>query len=657
MYKHVSNNSELQPIKFGKVNFTDGFWQTRIDRASDVSLSTLWELLADEDEGHVLQNLQIAAGLAEGEFAGVSWADAWMAKWLEAAAVVSSQTDDKELDKKIDEMIELLAKVQAPDGYLASQTVARGEGRFVDTHYHELYTMGHMLTAGVTHYRLTGKDNFLTIAKKIGDFVTELYSGEVTRHMTYFPFNPSIIMGLVELYRATEDKKYLDAAQGFVDRRGSAPRQWGDDVLHEWMGGDLCQDRVPLRKENEMVGHSVLSTYLYCGAADVVAETGEKKLFDALKRIWHNYTERKMFLNGGACAASFGVTNRKLGGHVIDVVHEAAGDDYYLPNALSYNETCAQIGAFMWASRMNNIEPDASYGDVMEQILYSGVLAGVDLTGNNWFYRNILRWHGGAAGPYDEDHKRYTCIRFKPGREAICCPTNILRTEVEFGNYLYSTKDNELWVHHYAANSLETILQDGTEVKLSQATDYPWNGSIKITIETSARFTLQLRIPAWVKNASVVINNEKMAIAGIPGSYLELTRRWQAGDCINLLLPMAPRMIIGNPLVEETRGQVAFMRGPVVYCLEAHELPNNVPLHEICIPRDIKITGHYEPELLGSVIVLEGRAMRMKQGDWKHQLYKELSAETLTPIDIRLIPYYTWANRGIAAMSVWLPLG
>jgi DUF1680 family protein len=657
MYKHVSKNSMLQPIQFGGVTFNDGFWKTRIDRASEVSLSTLWNLLADEDKGHVLQNLQIAAGSAKGEFAGVSWADAWMAKWLEAATVVATKNNDKELDNKIDEMIELLAKAQAPDGYLASQTVSRGEGRFVDTHYHELYTMGHMLTAAVTHYRLTGKDNFLTVAKKIGDFVTNLYSGEVTRHMIYFPFNPTIIMGLVELYRVTEDKKYLDAAQGFVDRRGSAPRQEQEKLLHDWMGGDLCQDRIPLRQESEMVGHSVLSTYLYCGAADIVAETGEKELFDALKRIWHNYTERKMFLNGGACAASNGVTNRKAGGNVVDVVHEAAGDDYYLPNALSYNETCAQIGAFMWASRMLNIEPEASYGDVMEQIIYSGVLSGVDLTGDNWFYRNMLRWHGGDEGPYDEEHSFYTCIRFKPGRQAICCPTNMLRTEIEFGNYLYSNKDHELWVHHYAANSLEATLQDGTEVKISQATDYPWDGNIKITIENSANFTLKLRIPAWAKAASVMINDEKMNIMVTPGTYLELNRDWQSGDVINLELPMSPRMIVANPLVEETRGQVAFMRGPVVYCLEGHELPNDVPLHEICIPRDIKLTSRHEPELLKGVTVIDGIATWKDQGDWSHQLYKELNDEPLHRVKISLIPYYAWANRGVAAMSIWLPLG
>jgi len=653
-------HAKLKSVGIGTTLLTGGFWAVRQRRAHEVPLPCLWDLLADPDEGHVLQNLRIAAGLEEGEFAGVHWDDAWMAKWLEAAAVIAATTGDAELDRQVDDAIDLLAKVQDADGYLASQTQANGEERFTDPHYHELYTMGHLLTAAVVHHRMTGKTNFLEVARKIGDFVAEKFSGDLPREMVYFPFNPSIIMGLSELFRETGKKHYLDAAQGFIDRRGSAPKRWRERLLHDWMGTDMCQDRVPLRDESEMVGHSVLNTYLYAGTADVVAETGEKALFDALKRIWANHTERKMFINGGACALSNGISKRGVygKGQWVDPVHEAAGDEYWLPNALSYNETCAQIGVFMWAWRMLTLDPDPGYADVMEQTLYSGILSGVGLDGVSWFYRNFLRWHGGENGPYTHGHKRYTCVRFQPGRAAICCPTNLLRTEAEYQAYLYTVTDDALWLHHYAANTLETELPDGTRVALAQETDYPWSGEIRLTLGavTGSAFALKFRIPAWAEGATLQVNGEATDAPPLPGTYAEIHRSWQPGDVIDLTLPMEPRLMMAHPLVEECRNQVAVLRGPVLYCLESLDLPEDVPIHEILLPRNIALAARHEPGLLDGVTVLEGTAKRLPQGDWNGALYKTAPPTEPETVPIRLIPYYAWANRGIAAMTVWMPV-
>ena len=654
-------HAKLRSIGLADVRCTGGFWADRQRQAHEVTLPRLWELLADPEEGHVLQNLRIAAGLEDGEFAGVHWDDAWMAKWLEAAAVIFASTGDADLDRQMDEAIDLLAKAQAPDGYLASQTQANGEERLSDPHYHELYTMGHMLTAAVVHRRMTGKTNFLDIARKIGDFVSETFSGEVPRDMVRFPFNPTIIMGLAELFRETGEPRYLEAAQGFVDRRGSAPKRWGERLLHEWMATDMCQDRVPLRQENEMVGHSVLSTYLYAGAADVYTESGEQALFDALKRIWRNHTERKMFINGGACALSAGISKRGIygSGQWVDRVHEAAGEEYYLPNALSYNETCAQIGVFMWAWRMLAVEPDAGYVDVMEQTLYSGILSGIGLDGASWFYRNFLRWHGGEFGPYTHGHKRYTCVRFQPGRQAICCPTNLLRTEAEFHGYLYTVSDETLWLHHYGANTLSTSLPSACPVELTQETDYPWDGNIRLTFGDvgSAPFAMKLRIPGWAEDATLTVTGSEVDVELTPGTYAEVRRSWQAGDVVELHLPMRPRLMIAHPLVEELRNQVAVMRGPVLYCLESHDLPEGVPTCEVSIPRDIKLTSRHMLDLLGGVTVLEGTALRVAQGDWTNRLYRPLPFIAPQPIPLRLIPYYAWANRGVAEMTVWMPVG
>jgi DUF1680 family protein len=467
-------------------------------------------------------------------------------------------------------------------------------------------------------------------------------------------------MGLAELFRETGERRYLEAALGVIDRRGSAPRRWGEHPLHDWMGGDHCQDRIPLREESEMVGHSVLSTYLYAGAADVVAETGEQALFDALRRIWRNHTERKMFINGGACALNVGLSKRDgYGkGQWVDPVHEAAGEEYFLPNALSYNETCAQIGVFMWAWRMLALDPDPGYADVMEQTLYSGILAGIGLDRTSWFYRNVLRWHGGEHGPYTHGHKRYTCVRFQPGRQAICCPTNLLRTEAEFHGYLYTVSTAALWLHHYAASDLDTRLPGGGRVALSQETAYPWDGVIRLTFAAAdaGAFALNLRIPAWAEGATLTVNGAAAAIDPAPGTYAGIRRAWRPGDVVELILPMEPRLLAAHPLVEECRNQTAVLRGPVLYCLESHDLPADVPVHEVCLPRDIVLSARHEPDFLNGVTVLEGTARRQRQGDWTGRLYRPLPRTPPEAIPIRLIPYYAWANRGVGAMTVWMPV-
>lgn len=656
----ASPHAELQGVGLADARITGGFWAARQQQACAVTLPHLWDRLADPGAGHVLTNLRIAAGLEDGEFGGVHWADAWMGKWLEAAVVAWEATSDADLEAQMDEAIALLAEVQAPDGYLASQTQANGEERFQDPHYHELYTMGHLVTAAVVHHRLTGKTSFLDIARRIGDCVHERYSGEVTRDMVYFPFNPSIIMGLVELYRETREARYLDAAQGFIDRRGTAGKRWKEQLLHDWMGTDLCQDRIPLRNESEMVGHSVLSTYLYAGAADAVAETGDRELWDALQRIWRNYTQHKMFINGGACACADGLSARGDFGKSrwVDVVHEAAGPEYFLPNALSYNETCAQIGVFMWAWRMLAIEPAGEYADVMEQTIYSGVLAGISLDGASWFYRNFLRWHRVEGGPYRYQHKRHTSTRFQPGPQAICCPTNLLRTVAEFHAYLYTVSESALWVHHYATSDLTARVPDGGPVSLTQETDYPWDGAVRITLTDAPgdEFSVKLRIPGWAEGATVSVNGANAGVEAKPGTYADIRRQWETGDMIDLNLPMQPRLMMAHPLVEELRNQVAVLRGPILYCLESHDLPDGVPAHEVHVQRDIELTAEHVPGLLGGVTVLKGTARRWPQGSWEGALYKPLPQAPLEPVPITLIPYYAWANRGQGEMTVWLPM-
>ncbi|MFW6163472.1 MAG: glycoside hydrolase family 127 protein, partial [Planctomycetota bacterium] len=498
--------------------------------------------------------------------------------------------------------------------------------------------MGHLLTAACIHHRATGKDSFLAVARKLADYLYGVFQPRPKR-LALYGWNPSNIMGLVELYRETDEKRYLKLADIFVTMRGSAPAPKG-----ERHPGDQNQNHVPLREETKAVGHAVTAAYLYCGAADVVAETGDQELMAALDRIWHNVTERKMSVTGGIGALHHGVSERG------DKVHEAFGPDYHLPNRSAYNETCANIANAMWNWRMLALTGDATYADVMERVLYNSMLSAWGLDGRSYFYTNTLA-RGGPDVPLlrNDTPRRWEVFR------CYCCPPSVARTVAKLGAWAYSRADDGLWVHLYGGNTLATKLPDGSPLKLTQTTDYPWDGKISIVIEETqgGEFALRLRIPGWADGATVRLNGEPVDEEARPGSYATLRREWRAGDRVELSLPMGVQLMAAHPLVEACRGKVAVMRGPVVYCLESPDLPEGVRLAQIAVPGDIALTPRHEPELLGGVTVLEGEAVVRAIGD---ALYREATPARRRTARIRLIPYYAWANRGQSEMAVWLPL-
>ncbi|MBM4081583.1 MAG: glycoside hydrolase family 127 protein, partial [Planctomycetes bacterium] len=371
---------KLRSVDLRSVRWTSGFWAERFKQCAEVTLPHQWALLSDPQKGHALTNLRIAAGLETGEFKGTHWQDEWVYKWLEAASVVWAMTADAELERRMDEAIDAISKAQQPDGYIATQITVRGWKRFQHISHHELYVMGHLLTAACLHHRLTGKTSFLDVAKKVGDFLHKTFMPRDPAFV-HFDVNPSYIMGAVELYRTTGDRRYLDLANVFISNRGSQPRPPQSAVGGDAFGGtDLNQDRVPLRQETEVVGHAVFFTYLYAGAADAYMETGDKTLLDAVERLWHDLTERKMYVTGGVCPVHKGLSlrwipPRPVGGgsselvgawtKSSDDVHEAAGAEFDLPSATAYNETCSQIGNLMWNWRMLAINGEARHADMM----------------------------------------------------------------------------------------------------------------------------------------------------------------------------------------------------------------------------------------------------------------------------------------------------
>ena len=646
----VGSFLKLSSIDVGQVCWTEGFWGAKFDLCRKVMLSSMRRALDVPENGAVFRNFYVAAGLVEGDHLGTDWSDGDCYKWMEAVSHVYGVTRDPVLDQTLDELIEVIAQAQDDDGYICTQTQLNlAKDRWQVRRYHELYNMGHLMTAACVHHRVTGKESFLQVAVKLADHLYQVFSPR-SSHLAAFGWNPSNIMGLVDLYRTTGEPRHLELADIFVTMRGSHPwplTPFGTPAHDDPNPGDQNQNRVPFRNESYAVGHAVTATYLYCGVSDVYAETGEQALWDALERVWHDVVEKKMYLTGGVCPLHQGVSMRG------DPVHEAFDLPYHLHNASAYNETCANIGNAMWNWRMLNLTADAKYADVMEQVIYNSGLSGVSIDGKRFCYTNPLRWHGARHErlSHDTPERWFT-------HNCYCCPPQVVRTIAGMHNWAYSRSPEGIWVHLYGGSRLETELTDGLTVALDQETDYPWDGSIRITLERvpGTAFALMLRIPLWVCVPSLRINGEPVSVALEPGSYVSLERRWAAGDVVELELPMPARLVGAHPKVEEARNQAAVMRGPVVYCIESVDLPQDLAMSGIHLARDTRFQARYDADLLGGVVVLEGKGRYLDTEIQGGALYGGLEGKTAETVSLRMIPYYAWNNRGETEMTVWLPL-
>lgn len=637
-----SPHIRLKSVDFTSVQWTKGFWGDRFRMIQEDTLAHLGQLA--ESSG-AIRNLEIAAGLKTGSYSGGgnNWMDAWVYKWIEAAAAVYAVSRDAQLDRRMDALISIIAQAQESDGYIASQNTVRQRPRFQEPQHHEVYVMGHLLSAACIHHRLVGKSNLLNVARRTGDFLHQAYKGKNPK-LAHFPLNPSVVMGAVDLYRVTREPRYLELANTVIDMRGAFAG-----------GSDLNQDRIPLRKEKEVVGHAVFYTYLYAGAADAYMETGDTQLLSTLERLWQDLTDHKLYITGGTCALYRGLSIRQGNTYGADIVHEAVGAPYHLPKTPAYNETCGQVGHFMWNSRMLAISGQARYADMMERQMYNGFLPGIGIEGKDFVYTNPLRWHGHEQELWAQDslvrHQPAAPKPHQPGSHfGTCCPSNVLRTLAEMQHYFYSVNGKDLWIHQYGGNKF-----NNSAYRLEQRTDYPWKGQVDITVQQApSDGTIHLRIPAWAKGYSLHINQKPVNTQGQTGTHVKLQRVWASGDKIKLHLPLKVRMMRAHRKVDATHNQVALQRGPLVYCLESTDLPQGVDVAEILIPRDAQLIPRWEPDFLAGVVTLNGRARHLPKDD--SGLYTELRAQTLEDIDVKLIPYYAWKNRGVSQMTVWLPI-
>lgn len=640
---NASPHAKLSSVGVGDVHWTKGFWAERFAICRDSMLPHLWQTYTSKDMCFSFQNFRIAAGLDTGKFRGPSFHDGDFYKTLEAVAAMYAATKDRKLDAWMDEAIAVIGKAQKPDGYIYTKNIIEQkksgkEKMFDDQLSFEAYNFGHLMTAACVHYRATGKTNLLDIAKKAADFLIGFYN-TATPEQARNAICPSHYMGLTELYRATNEKKYLTLVNKLIDIRGTVE------------GTDDNSDREPFRDMDKVAGHAVRANYLFAGVADVYAETGDETLMTALNKLWDDVTLTKMYVTGGCGALYDGVSvdGTSYKPDTVQKVHQSYGRDYQLPNLTAYNETCANIGNVLWNWRMYLVTGDSKYADIVELALYNSVLSGVSMDGTKFFYTNPLA--SAANFPY---HLRWEGGRVPYISKSNCCPPNTVRTIAEVSDYMYSIGDDGLYINMYGGSTLSTKLKDGSLIKLEQTTNYPWDGKITITIKEAPKtpFSIHLRIPGWCKKYGLLFNGKLPEMYGRTESFISGTVR--TGDRIELTLQMPATLIESNPLVEETRNQVAVKRGPIVYCLESPDLPGQ-NVFDIAIPASINLQPVPTKIDDGNIMALTGEARSIQGGNWNNTLYREVN-KTLKPVKIKLIPYYAWANRGKTDMTVWMPL-
>jgi DUF1680 family protein len=596
----------LTALPFQEVQIDDAFWGPRIKTNRTATIEA--NLRQCEITGRI-KNFAVAGRLEEGKHQGALYNDSDVYKVLEGIAYTLRSERDADLEKRTDAIIDKIAAAQQPDGYLNTYyTLVKPAERWKNIQFgHELYCAGHLIEAAVAYQQATGKHKLLDVAVKLADHICDVFG---PNQKVDASGHEEIELALVKLYRATGQKRYLDQALFFLDMRGRGDKRR--------LFGEYAQDHKPIREQTEVTGHAVRAMYLYSAMADAAALTGDEGLLTALNKIWEDVVGRKMYLTGGIGPSAH---------------NEGFTVPYDLPNDSAYAETCAAIGMALWNHRMFLLSGDGKYADVLEREVYNGLLSGVSLGGDRFFYVNPLASKGG--------HHRV------PWFDTSCCPTNIVRYVPGIGERVYAHRDNGIWTVLYMGNSATLPLKDG-KVKLTQETGYPWQGDVtlKVEPEKSLAFDLHLRIPGWCKSRPTIrVNDSDLQDPQAKDGYVTIGRTWKTGDVVRLMLPMPVERVYADPQVKADVGRVAIQRGPVVYCLEGAD--NGGQVRNLVLPRDALLTASIEKGLFGGVAVVQGEGLAVTRG-------KDEALET-KKVPFQAVPYSTWDNRKPGPMVVWLP--
>jgi DUF1680 family protein len=619
---------QIKPVPFTSVTLTDNFWLPRLKTNKQVTIPVAFEKATETGR---IDNFKVAGGMKQGGFCSLyGFDDSDVYKNIEGASYSLQTFPDPQLEAYLDTLISYITAAQEKDGYLYTARTTNPEHPIEmagNTRWekeeegsHELYNAGHLYEAAVAHYQATGKRTLLDVAIRNANLVDSVFGwGKLEK----VPGHQEIEIGLVKLYRVTGDRKYLDLAKFFLDRRGPG-------------GDEYAQMHKRVVDQDEAVGHAVRAQYMYAAMADVAALTGDQAYVNALDKIWHDVVYTKTYLTGGIGAA---------GGY------EGFGPSYDLPNLTSYCETCAAIANVLWNQRMFLLKGDSQYYDVLERVLYNGLISGVSLSGDRFFYPNPLASMG--------QHERAAWFG------CACCPVNISRFVPSVPGYIYATSGNRIYVNLFIQNTAGFIVGDN-KVTISQMTDYPWNGNVTINIEPArtGRFQVYIRIPGWAREMPIPGDLYKfeepfrgMVVLKVNGKeekmtmdkgYAVLEQDWKKGDRIDLEFPMPVRRIIANEKVIDDHGRVALQRGPLVYCAEGIDQPGNRVM-DISLEKNATYAVVSKPDLLGGMNVIEGKAVSTKVR--KDGNMEELSCE------FKAVPYYSWENRGPGEMEVWFAKG
>jgi len=627
----INPDYPIKPVPFTNVHITDRFWTPRLRTNQNVTIPyAFWKC---EETGRI-SNFEKAAGLIEGKHEGFYFNDSDLYKIMEGAAYSLQVNPDKMTWMYLDKLIKIISAAQWEDGYLFTYySIPDRQPEKLWTNVantHEQYCAGHMYEAAVAHYQVTEETNFLNIAIKNADLMCEVFNPE---GRTDPPGHEEIEIGLCKLYRATGNQKYLNQAKFFLDQRGREGNRGPDGG--RGLYGIYAQDHKPVTEQTKAVGHSVRAAYLYTGMADVAALTGDMKYVKAIDTIWEDVVDAKMYVTGGIGARGGG---------------EAFGDDYELPNLSAYCETCAAIGNIFWNHRMFLLHGHAKYIDILERTLYNGLLSGISLSGDKFFYQNPLESYG--------QHER------SPWFGCACCPSNITRFIPAIPGYIYAHKDNNIYVNLFISGKVQVNTRNNI-VTITQETRYPWDGGVKITVEPekSDEFTIYVRIPGWVRNQPVPsdlyhflqennesytlkINNQDIA-SEITDGFACLERKWNKGDIIELNLPMPVRRVIAHKNLEDDKGKAALQRGPVVYCAEWPDYTDG-HVSNLLLQDNEVLDSTFRKDLLNGIQVIEGQAVALAHSEEDDSIIE-------TNVPFLAIPYYAWAHRGPGQMVVWLP--
>lgn len=602
MSSHKLKMQSWRSVPFNLVGLADGCWRPRLEALSRVTLSAC---LAQCEATGRISNFAKAGGLESGERQGMYYDDSDVYKVLEGAAYSLMAVRDERLEAEIDRIIDLIATAQEEDGYLSTYyTLTEPDKKWTDMEKHEMYNGGHLLEAAVAYYEATGKRKLLDVACRLADHYDRLF-GPGKRH--WVEGHEEIELALVKLYRVTSEARYLKLAQWLLEERGHGHGVGAIWEKEDW-GPAYCQDDVPVREIRRVTGHAVRAMYLYTAMADVVGAAADSSYAEALQHVWAHTVERNMYVTGGIGPSRH---------------NEGFTTDYDLPNESAYCETCAAIALVFWNHRMNLLYGDAKYADVVEKAMYNGVLSGISLSGDRFFYENPLASRG--------NHHRVEWFH------TSCCPTNLARFLPSVGGYAYAVTDRGLACNLFMGGHAEITLESGNPVKLEMETGYPWDGGVRLTVHPGKdeEFPVLLRIPGWCRSYQVAVNGTQVRSTDVTvhQGYLVLERKWTAGDLIEYRLDMSVQVVRSRPEVEANLGRIAFQRGPLVYCLEQED-NGDLTYDNFSVSAKTAFSAEHRDDILGGVTLISG--------------------QDRTGAHYTFIPYYAWDNRKPGFMQVWV---